>query len=281
MELHSVESMEQQMGQSKAPSSAVETAYRIAAQRVLSSAHSKEHATVRLRAPSSAAGTDYWKFPSTELSSAHLKVPQTARPMVASSVLSRDYRTVLQKERLMARLMDSQKVLLTVRGLESQMETRLASRVETHLVSWMEWLTAVSTEGDSDCSMPSRLGDPLDQVSEYALGSVLQSDDWLEIKLAASLSVTWWVRLLALPSRQVLPVGPIHPSSRKTRETEAHFGSGGVPSWHLAREAAEANATADAARTAERERQAAVQAEAEKGAHDQVRRLSIQDLVVR
>jgi hypothetical protein len=83
MELHSVESMGQQMGHSKAPNSALETGFR----------------------------------------------------MAANSVLSRGYWTVLQKERPMARLMDSKKVLLTVRSLESQMETCLVSRTGTHLVN--------------------------------------------------------------------------------------------------------------------------------------------------
>jgi hypothetical protein len=49
----------------------------------------------------------------------------------------------------------------------------------------------------------------------------------------------------------------------------------------LAREAAEANAAADAARTAERERRSAIQAATDQSAWEQARRRSIWDLMMR
>jgi hypothetical protein len=82
----------------------------------------------------------------------------------------------------MANLTDLRKVLPTACDLASEKETRWASRTERRMVKL--------TEGDSDCSMPSRSDDSLDPVSAYA--SVIlasQSDDSSESQLAVPLWV--------------------------------------------------------------------------------------------
>jgi hypothetical protein len=70
----------------------------------------------------------------------------------------------------MANLTDLRKVLPTACDLASEKETRWASRTERRMVKL--------TEGDSDCSMPSRSDDLLGPVSVYA--SVCQASESVE-----------------------------------------------------------------------------------------------------
>jgi hypothetical protein len=85
----------------------------------------------------------------------------------------------------MANSSDLRMVLSTACDLESEKETRLASRTETRMVALME--------GDLDCLMPSRSDDLLEPMSGYAsVFLASESVDLLESQLAASSLVSLW-----------------------------------------------------------------------------------------